>query len=274
VAEYREERAKEVVHCAGLPRELLEYIQGQIRKVSPPCLFLLTPQIEVDNFVSITQAWQASPATMEWCIGTLLNEEGNQLDDCMVFECNLVISKFWIRFVLVLYVLLSVMSILGSEVYEAIINHELAHLEQNHVNLEQHILKTLCKLKNKQPGNLMSFFSLIIGVTLLEKWRRYKVLREYLLWLEYNADQKASLSADAALKMYTFLSSAWLSFELFDTGVHPATRKRKKVVEEALFRAEAEEWLEKRKICRKCPDFQNCQADRSSENLKSYPSRE
>jgi hypothetical protein len=45
------------------------------------------------------------------------------------------------------------------------------------------------------------------------------VLREYLLWLEYNADQKASLSADAALKMYTFLSSAWLSFELFDTGV-------------------------------------------------------
>jgi hypothetical protein len=35
-----EERAKEVVHCAGTPRELLEYIQ----------------------------------------------EEGNQLDDCMVFE--------------------------------------------------------------------------------------------------------------------------------------------------------------------------------------------
>lgn len=50
-------------------------------------------------------------------------------------------------------------SILGKEVYEAIINHELVHLEQNHVNLEQHILRTLCKLKNKQQGSSFLFDS-------------------------------------------------------------------------------------------------------------------
>lgn len=155
--------------------------------------------------------------------------------------------------------------------YEAIIDHELVHLEQNHVNLEQHILKTLCKLKDKQHGLLDTgfLFSTAEGVGLLERWRRRKVLQEYLMWLEFNADQKPSvLSAEAALRMHTFLSSAWLSLELFDSGVHPSTRKRREAVEEAVFSAEAEEWLEKRKICRNCPDFQNCQTNRSIEKIK------
>lgn len=87
--------------------------------------------------------------------------------------------------------------------------------------------------------------------------------------MEYHADQKPSLtSADAARKMHTFLSSSWLSLELFDSGVHPSTRKRKAAVEEAMFSVEAEEWLHKRKVCRKCPDFQNCQTKRTDEKLK------
>lgn len=168
--------------------------------------------------------------------------------------------------------LLLTIRIFGKEIFEAIIDHELTHLEQNHVNLEQHILKTLCKIKNKQPGrNHFRFLTdEIVGVSWTEKWRRRKILQQYLLWLEFNADQKPSLtSTETALKMHSFLSSAWLSFELFDTGVHPSTKKRKAAVEQAIFSVEAEEWLEKRKVCRKCPDFQNCQTDRSIEKIKA-----
>eukprot|EP01127_Copromyxa_protea_P009432 TRINITY_DN222_c0_g1_i1.p1 TRINITY_DN222_c0_g1~~TRINITY_DN222_c0_g1_i1.p1 ORF type:complete len:315 (-),score=56.62 TRINITY_DN222_c0_g1_i1:187-1131(-) len=231
VTEYRQERAKEVVHCAGLPSDLLHYIQQRIEKVN------------LGNFVHVTQGWRASPAMIEWCIGSLFSDDGTKLEDCMVFECNLVISKFWLQ-------------VLDKEVYEAIIDHELVHLEQNSEDLEQHILKSLCKLKNN-------------GVSWGERRERHRVLQTYLHWLEYNADQKPSLnSSDAALKMHKFLSSRWLQMELFDTGVHPATQKRKAAVEEALFTSEAEEWLEKRKVCRQCADFKKCQTNRSVEKIR------
>lgn len=113
---------------------------------------------------------------MRWCIGTLLSEDGTELEDFMVFECNLVISKFWLW-----YCLRSV----------------------------------LLKFR-------------IGGVSWVEKWRSGEGVRPF-----NNAHFGWALT-EAALKMHSFLSSAWLSFELFDMGVHPSTRKRKAAVEQAI----------------------------------------